>query len=92
MNADEQQKMIHWWLDEYTKNAVLWQSWLTHVSSNAEQYDLNQHDRTLFDQMANQHSEMMQGMLTLYLQNISLFAELSERWMSLSTRMLGINT
>ena len=42
--------------------------------------------------MANQHSEMMQGMLTLYLQNISLFAELSERWMSLSTRMLGINT
>lgn len=87
-----QQKMLKMWTDAYPEQSQEWMQWLPTLLMGEHSHGLSMDQRSIVDELAQKHSDMLQQMLTLSLQHLSFNAELSERCMELVNKFMGLKT
>ena len=87
-----QQTMLHWWMDACAVQSQEWLRWLPGRLMGKQVHGLSEEQRGAVKEIAERHSEILQQMLTLNLQNFSLNSEVSESCMEFMNRLMGIKT
>ena len=87
-----QQNMLRWWMDTCAVHSQEWLRWLPGTLMGKQVHGLNEEQRGIVIEIAARHSDVLQQILTLTLQNFSLNSEMSERCMEFLNRLMGIKT
>jgi hypothetical protein len=86
-----QQAILKLWVDFCMQTSQEWVRALPILMSN-QAYELHQEQRSMPEQIAAQYSEILQRVLTLHLQNFSLYSEISASWMDFLNKTSGIKS
>lgn len=87
-----QENILTWWMSTMNTYSQEWLRWFPGMAMGSQAHGMTGEQRAVFDTIAERHSEILQQMLTMTLQTVSLNSEIAERYIELFNKLVGIKT